>query len=36
MVLRSTADAPAGTTLRIRLADGAVGAVSTGREDGTA
>jgi exodeoxyribonuclease VII large subunit len=33
-VLRSTADAPAGTPLRIRLSDGAVGAVSTGREDG--
>ena len=33
-VLRSTADAPAGTALRIRLSDGAVGAVSTGREDG--
>ena len=32
-VLRSSADAPAGTQLRIRLADGAVGAVSTGRED---
>ena len=36
LVLRSTADAPAGTALRIRLADGAVGAVSTGREDGAA
>ncbi len=35
IVLRSTADAPAGTALRIRLSDGAVGAVSTGREDGT-
>jgi exodeoxyribonuclease VII large subunit len=35
VVLRSTADAPAGTTLRIRLSDGAVGAVSAGREDGT-
>ena len=34
-VLRSMADAPAGTALRIRLSDGAVGAVSTGREDGT-
>lgn len=34
-VLRSTADAPAGTELRIRLSDGAIGAVSTGREDGT-
>lgn len=32
-VLRSTADAAAGTTLRIRLSDGALGAVSTGRED---
>ena len=32
-VLRSTADAPAGTALRIRLSDGAVGAVSSGRED---
>jgi exodeoxyribonuclease VII large subunit len=32
-VLRSIADAPAGTALRIRLSDGAVGAVSTGRED---
>ena len=35
-VLRSTADAPAGTTVRIRVADGAIGAVSTGREDGAA
>jgi exodeoxyribonuclease VII large subunit len=35
-VLRSTADAPAGTALRIRVADGAIGAVSTGREDGAA
>jgi len=34
-VLRSVADAPAGTALRIRLSDGAVGAVSTGPEDGT-
>ena len=33
-ILRSTADAPAGTPLRIRLSDGAVGAVSTGVEDG--
>lgn len=33
-VLRSPADAPAGTALRIRLSDGAVGAVSTGPEDG--
>lgn len=35
-ILRSTVDAPKGTTLRIRLADGAIGAVSTGREDGAA
>ena len=35
-VLRSTADAPAGTTLRIRLADGAIGAVSSGPEEGVA
>lgn len=35
-VLRSTADAPEGTPLRIRLSDGALGAVSTGREDGVA
>ena len=34
-VLRSAADAPVGTRLRIRVSDGAVGAVSTGREDGT-
>ena len=34
-VLRSAADAPVGTALRIRVSDGAVGAVSTGREDGT-
>ena len=33
-VLRSAADAPAGARLRIRVSDGAVGAVSTGREDG--
>ena len=33
-ILRSVANSPAGTTLRIRLADGAVGAVSTGAEDG--
>ena len=32
-VLRATADAPTGTALRIRLADGAVGAVSTGQEE---
>jgi exodeoxyribonuclease VII large subunit len=31
-ILRSTAEAPEGTALRIRLADGAIGAVSTGRE----
>jgi len=35
-VLRKTADAPAGTALRIRLSDGAVGAVSSGAEDGAA
>jgi len=35
-VLRSTADAPDGARLRIRVADGTVGAVSTGREDGAA
>jgi exodeoxyribonuclease VII large subunit len=35
-ILRSTADAPAGTALRIRVADGAIGAVSTGLEDGAA
>lgn len=33
-VLRSATDAPADTRLRIRVSDGAVGAVSTGREDG--
>lgn len=33
-VLRSVHDAPGGTSLRIRLSDGAVGAVSTGAEDG--
>ncbi len=32
-VLRSTSGAPAGTALRIRLTDGAIGAVSTGGED---
>ena len=32
-ILRSTADAPAGVALRIRLSDGAVGAVSTGRTE---
>lgn len=35
-ILRSTADAPAGTQLRIRVADGAVGATSTGPTDGAA
>jgi len=35
-VLRSVADAPAGAALRIRVADGAVGAVSTGQEGETA
>jgi exodeoxyribonuclease VII large subunit len=34
-VLRSVADAPAGTQLRIRVSNGALGAVSTGRENGT-
>lgn len=32
-ILRSTADAPAGAALRIRLSDGAVGAVSAGRAE---
>ncbi|MEX0579787.1 MAG: exodeoxyribonuclease VII large subunit [Mycobacterium sp.] len=32
-ILRSTADAPASVALRIRLSDGAVGAVSTGRAE---
>ncbi|AKS32895.1 exodeoxyribonuclease VII large subunit [Mycolicibacterium goodii] len=32
-VLRSTADAPAGTRLRVRVADGVVSARSEGRED---
>ena len=32
-ILRSTADAPAGVALRIRLSDGAVCAVSTGRAE---
>ena len=36
VVLRTTADAPAGTRLRIRVSDGAVGATSSGREDGAA
>jgi len=31
-VLRSYTDAPSGTALRIRVADGAIGAVSTGRQ----
>ena len=31
-ILRCTADAPAGTRLRVRIADGAVSAVSEGRE----
>ena len=31
-ILRTTADAPAGTRLRVRVADGAVTAVSEGRE----
>jgi exodeoxyribonuclease VII large subunit len=34
-VLRTTADAPAGTRLRVRVADGAVMAVSEGAEDGS-
>lgn len=34
-ILRSIADAPAGTPLRIRVSDGALGAVSTGVEDGS-
>jgi exodeoxyribonuclease VII large subunit len=34
-VLRSVDDAPAGTRLRLRVADGAVTAVSEGRADGT-
>ena len=32
-VLRSVSDAPAGTALRIRVADGAVTAVSGGKDD---
>jgi exodeoxyribonuclease VII large subunit len=32
VVLRSVGDAPSGTRLRIRVADGAVGAVSSGEE----
>lgn len=35
-ILRSTDEAPAGAALRIRVGDGAIGAVSTGREDGAA
>jgi exodeoxyribonuclease VII large subunit len=34
-IVRSTGEAPAGTQLRIRVADGAIGAVSTGAEDAT-
>jgi exodeoxyribonuclease VII large subunit len=34
-VLRSVADAPPGTRLRVRVADGAVSAVSEGRADGS-
>ncbi|OBI20586.1 exodeoxyribonuclease VII large subunit [Mycobacterium sp. E2497] len=34
VVLRSTADAPAGSRLRVRVADGAVAAVSEGPTDG--
>ncbi|WP_369830304.1 exodeoxyribonuclease VII large subunit, partial [Mycobacterium sp. E342] len=34
VVLRSTADAPAGSRLRVRVADGAVVAVSEGPTDG--
>jgi exodeoxyribonuclease VII large subunit len=33
-VLRTTADAPAGTALRVRVGDGAIAAVSEGRADG--
>ncbi len=33
-VLRSVDDAPAGTRLRVRVADGAVAAVSEGPADG--
>lgn len=35
-ILRTTADAPAGTRLRIRVGDGAIGATSTGPTDGAA
>jgi exodeoxyribonuclease VII large subunit len=31
-ILRTTADAPSGTRLRVRVADGAVTAVSEGKE----
>ncbi|UXA05773.1 exodeoxyribonuclease VII large subunit [Mycobacterium sp. SMC-2] len=34
VVLRSVADAPAGSRLRVRVADGAIAAVSEGRTDG--
>ncbi|MBI3690251.1 MAG: exodeoxyribonuclease VII large subunit, partial [Mycolicibacterium aromaticivorans] len=34
-ILRTTADAPAGTRLRIRVGDGAIGASSTGPTDGS-
>ncbi|WP_082975788.1 exodeoxyribonuclease VII large subunit [Mycobacterium sp. E2238] len=34
VVLRSTADAPAGSRLRVRVADGAIAAVSEGQTDG--
>ncbi|HEY5149327.1 MAG TPA: exodeoxyribonuclease VII large subunit, partial [Mycobacterium sp.] len=33
-ILRTTSEAPAGTRLRIRVSDGAVGATSTGPTDG--
>ncbi|RAV00098.1 exodeoxyribonuclease VII large subunit, partial [Mycolicibacter senuensis] len=33
-VLRSVQDAPAGTALRIRVADGAIAATSEGHHDG--
>ena len=35
-ILRSSADAPAGTRLRIRVGDGAIAATSTGQTDGAA
>jgi exodeoxyribonuclease VII large subunit len=34
-VLRSIEDAPAGTKLRVRVADGAIAATSEGRTDGS-